>query len=182
MGAKFITLLCPISGAFVKGLAEGVRKWGRFLPSIRSDKGTSCRYENAEAARTTRIPPSPQPSPPLSKGGEGTGVGGFCLQKAASARRTRVAGVYPYQKPRRKSHFSNTLCQPLRVFEKCGFCPHPAGSPHCVRGTAPIAAQRAEPDERLRPRNGRHHRQHARACQCFEPILCSTLHRCSSFS
>jgi hypothetical protein len=83
-------------------------------------------------------PYQPQPSPPLSKGGEGTGVGGFCLQKAASVRRTRVADVYPYQKPRRRSHFSNTLCQPLRVFEKCGFCPPPAGSPHCVRGTQSV--------------------------------------------
>ena len=46
---------------------------------------------------------------PLEKGGEGTGVGGFCQQKAPSVRRTRVAGVYPYHKPRRRSHFSNTL-------------------------------------------------------------------------
>jgi hypothetical protein len=53
--------------------------------------------------------PSPPPSPPLKKGGEGVGVGRFCLQKAPSVRRTRVADVYPYQKPRRRSHFSNSL-------------------------------------------------------------------------
>jgi hypothetical protein len=82
---------------------------GSIFAPVRSDKGTSGRSENAEAARTTRIPPSPQPSSPLLKGGEGVGVGGLCLQKAASVRRTRVADVYPYQKPRRRSHFSNTL-------------------------------------------------------------------------
>jgi hypothetical protein len=43
-------------------------KWGRFLPPIRSDKGTSCRSENAEATRTTRIPPHPSPLPPCSRG------------------------------------------------------------------------------------------------------------------
>jgi hypothetical protein len=54
---------------------------GSIFAPVRSDKGTSCRSENAEAARTTRIPPSPQPSSPLLKGEEGTGVGGFCQRK-----------------------------------------------------------------------------------------------------
>jgi hypothetical protein len=82
---------------------------GSIFAPVRSDKGTSGRSENAEAARTTRIPPHPSPLPPCSRGERGTGVGGFCLQKALSARRTRVADGYPYQKPRRRSHFSNTL-------------------------------------------------------------------------
>jgi hypothetical protein len=44
--------------------------------------------------------------------------------------------------------------------------------------------QHAQPSNRrlLRPRNGRHHRQHARACQRLQPILCHRLHRSSSFS
>jgi len=48
---------------------------------------------------------------PLEQGGRGYGSGGI-LQKAASVRRTRVAGVYPYQKPRRRRDFSNTLPTP----------------------------------------------------------------------
>jgi hypothetical protein len=78
--------------------------------------------------------PSPRPSPPFSRGERVKGVGGFCLQKALSARRTRVADVYPYQKPRRRSHFANSLSLPLRVFEnRRNFSPPPLGSP-CRQG------------------------------------------------
>jgi hypothetical protein len=46
----------------------GCSKMGSIFTPIRSDKGTSCRSENAEAARTTRIPPHPSPLPPCSRG------------------------------------------------------------------------------------------------------------------
>ena len=43
---------------------EGVSKMGSIFIPVRSDKGTSCKSENAEATRTTRIPPNPSPFPP----------------------------------------------------------------------------------------------------------------------
>jgi hypothetical protein len=54
---------------------------GSIFAPVRSDKGTSGRSENAEAARTTRIPPSPQPSSPLLKGGEGWEWGDCACKK-----------------------------------------------------------------------------------------------------
>jgi hypothetical protein len=44
---------------FVKG-SGGCSKMGSIFTPVRSDKGTSCRSENAEAARTARIPPHPR--------------------------------------------------------------------------------------------------------------------------
>ena len=60
---------------------EAVRKWGSIFTPIRSDKGTSCRSENAEATRTTRITPHPSPLPPCSRG-RGYGSGGILPAKS----------------------------------------------------------------------------------------------------
>jgi hypothetical protein len=67
----------------------------------------SCRFPPRREGNRDLVPPAGRGN--LKEGGEGVGVGGFCLQKAPSVRRTRVADGYPYQKPRRRSHFANTL-------------------------------------------------------------------------
>jgi hypothetical protein len=137
VGAKFITLLYPISGAFVKGLARVFENGVDFYPPLGLIRVHRVDPKMPKQRGLLESPLTPALSP-LEQGGRGYGSGGILPAKSRFGAPNKGGWCIPLSKTTQEQPFFEHP-QPLgEGVRKCGFCPPPAGSPHCVRGTQSV--------------------------------------------